>query len=211
MTAVGFTCLVGQLYWDAALPYTVVGALASLELPITVHLFLAFPSGRLETRLERWFVQGMYAPGSSSCRSRCSSRIRATTAAPRARRTRFCVLDSDVAASVPGSRQRPGDIGLRGDRDPARPEAARASGATRRAIGLVLLTSAVAALGLVSMGIADAAGVQVEKTPLDWVGAAFLGHPGGVPGRAPADAAAAFWGGGSGGGAGFAAAARAGA
>ncbi len=60
MVALGFAVASGQLYWDASLPYTVFTALGNLELVITVHLFLAFPSGRLETSLERRFVVGVY-------------------------------------------------------------------------------------------------------------------------------------------------------
>ncbi len=60
MVALGFAVASGQLYWDASLPYTVFTALGSLELVITVHLFLAFPSGRLETSLERRLVVGVY-------------------------------------------------------------------------------------------------------------------------------------------------------
>ena len=60
MVALGFAVASGQLYWNASLPYTVFTALGSLELVITVHLFLAFPSGRLETSLERRLVVGVY-------------------------------------------------------------------------------------------------------------------------------------------------------
>ena len=60
MIALGFTYLVGQLSWDASVPYVVLGALGALELPVTVHLFLAFPGGRLQTSLERRLVRAMY-------------------------------------------------------------------------------------------------------------------------------------------------------
>jgi len=56
MMAVGFGDVAQQLYWHAALPFTLANLVAFLLLPISLHLFLAFPSGRLQTRFERRFV-----------------------------------------------------------------------------------------------------------------------------------------------------------
>ena len=60
MVALGFAVASGQLYWDASVPYVFFTALGSLQILIFVHLFLAFPSGRLETSLERRFVACVY-------------------------------------------------------------------------------------------------------------------------------------------------------
>jgi signal transduction histidine kinase len=56
MIAVGFGDVAQQLYWHAAVPFTLANLVAFLFLPIFLQLFLAFPSGRLQTRFERRFV-----------------------------------------------------------------------------------------------------------------------------------------------------------
>ena len=56
MMAVGFGDVAQQLYWHAALPFTLANLVAFLFLPIFLQLFLAFPSGRLQTRFEHRFV-----------------------------------------------------------------------------------------------------------------------------------------------------------
>ncbi len=61
MTALGFVDLAHFFYWDAALPFTIGELISFLSLPVAVHLFLAFPSGRLATRFERSFVAFTYA------------------------------------------------------------------------------------------------------------------------------------------------------
>ena len=61
MTAIGFGQLAPFLYWDAALPFTLAALVYWLALPVTLHLFLAFPSGHLATRVERDFVAFAYA------------------------------------------------------------------------------------------------------------------------------------------------------
>ena len=61
MTVIGFLNVAQDLYWDAALPFTLALHLPSLQFPMTVHLFVAFPSGRLTTRFERRFVRFGYA------------------------------------------------------------------------------------------------------------------------------------------------------
>ena len=60
MTANGSFPLAAFLYWDAALPFTVGELIAWFSLPIGLHLFLAFPSGRLSNRVERYFVVYAY-------------------------------------------------------------------------------------------------------------------------------------------------------
>ena len=49
-TAFGFVDIAGQLYWNAALPFSLAPMIDSFMFAIGVHLFLAFPSGRLQTR-----------------------------------------------------------------------------------------------------------------------------------------------------------------
>jgi signal transduction histidine kinase len=61
MTAIGFLAVAQDLYWDAAVPFTIALHLPSLQFPMIVHLFVAFPDGRLETRFERGFVRFCYA------------------------------------------------------------------------------------------------------------------------------------------------------
>jgi signal transduction histidine kinase len=61
MTAVGFLDVAQQLYWHAALPFTLANLVAFLFFPISLQLFLAFPSGRLQTRFERRFVAFAWA------------------------------------------------------------------------------------------------------------------------------------------------------
>lgn len=61
MTAVGFSNVAQQLYWHAALPFTLAALAAFLPAGLYLHLSLAFPSGRLHTRFERWFVAFAYA------------------------------------------------------------------------------------------------------------------------------------------------------
>lgn len=60
LTALGFVEISGQLYWDAALPFTLAALTSAFLFAIGVHLFLAFPSGRLETRSERAVVAFAY-------------------------------------------------------------------------------------------------------------------------------------------------------
>jgi signal transduction histidine kinase len=59
-TAFGFVDIAGELYWDAALPFTLAPVVSSFVFAIGVHLFLAFPSGRLQTRTERTVVAFAY-------------------------------------------------------------------------------------------------------------------------------------------------------
>jgi signal transduction histidine kinase len=63
-TAFGFVDIVGQLYWDAALPFSLAPVISAFVFAIGVHLFLAFPSGRLQTRIERAVV--MFAYGATA-------------------------------------------------------------------------------------------------------------------------------------------------
>jgi signal transduction histidine kinase len=59
--ALGVADMSSQLYWDAALPFTLATLVSGLMIPLTAHLFLAFPTGRLTGRVERRFVLSAYA------------------------------------------------------------------------------------------------------------------------------------------------------
>ncbi len=175
MTALGFVVVSGQLYWDAPLPYSALHALASLELPITVHLFLAFPSGRLETKLERRLVGGFY----------CAWLVlaplgilmwdpRRDDGCPECPTNPFRVVGSDTVAAVFGAVTSFLVVGVFVVTAVLLVRKLRAArGATRRALSPVLLTSAVAILLFIPYLIVDAAGGQVDDPPLSWVGGAF--------------------------------------
>jgi signal transduction histidine kinase len=178
MTAVGFTYLLGQLYWDAPLPYVVFAVLGSLEIPVTVHLFLAFPSGRLETRLERRLVGGTYCAWlvltplallMGDTRDGC----------PECPANPFRVIESDTVATA---FQAATDILVIGVFVVTVVLLVRklraATGATRRALGPVLLTSAVAILFFLPAAIVDATGAgTLQGTVLDVAGIAFFAIP----------------------------------
>jgi signal transduction histidine kinase len=61
MTAIGFLDVSQDLFWNASLPFTLGLLVPALSFPMLVHLFVAFPSGRLTTRFERRFVGFSYA------------------------------------------------------------------------------------------------------------------------------------------------------
>ncbi len=178
MTALGFTYLLGQLYWDAALPYAVFAVLGALEIPVTVHVFLAFPSGRLETSLERWLVGSVYgfwlvlAPVSLLVGDPREDGCPECPANP------FRVVESDTLATA---LQWPTDIFVLGAFVLTVVLLVRklraASRATRRALSPVLLTSAVAILFFLPAGIVDAMGGTVEGTLYEVGGTAFLAIP----------------------------------
>jgi signal transduction histidine kinase len=64
MIGAGFAMALSSLQWtSAALPYTVGLAFDLVPAALFIHVFLAFPSGRLERRLERVVVAAGYAMG----------------------------------------------------------------------------------------------------------------------------------------------------
>jgi signal transduction histidine kinase len=178
MTAVGFTYLAGELYWNASLPYLVFDLVGALEIPVTVHLFLAFPSGRLETSLERRLVAFVYGgwlvlaplsvlvsdPRDDGCPECPGNPFRAiesdTVATAFQATTDVLVMGVFVLTAVLLVRK------LRA-----------ASRATRRALGPVLLTCAVAILFFLPAGIVDAMGGTVEGTVYEVGGTLFLAIP----------------------------------
>jgi signal transduction histidine kinase len=179
MTAVGFTYLAGELYWHASLPYLVFKLLGALEIPVTVHLFLAFPSGRLETSLERWLVRSVYGfwlamvplwflvwdPREDGC--------------PECPANPFRVVGSEgVAVGILGAAAEIFVIGVFVMTAVLLVRKLRAaSRATRRALGPVLLTCAVAILFFLPAGIVDAMGGTVEGTVYEVGGTLFLAIP----------------------------------
>ena len=62
MVAAGFTFFLSILSWsNAAVPYTIGIFFDLVPASIYIHVYLAFPSGRLERRIERWVVTLAYA------------------------------------------------------------------------------------------------------------------------------------------------------
>jgi signal transduction histidine kinase len=62
MIATGFSLFISNLQWSSAsLPYTVGLAFDLLPLALLLHVFLAYPSGRLEQRIERAVIGCAYA------------------------------------------------------------------------------------------------------------------------------------------------------
>jgi hypothetical protein len=59
-TAFGFVDIADQLTWNAALPFSLAQVVSAFVFAIGVHLFLAFPSGRLQTRSDRAVVAFAY-------------------------------------------------------------------------------------------------------------------------------------------------------
>jgi signal transduction histidine kinase len=62
MVTAGFAMFLSCLQWSSAsVPYTLGFLFDLLPAALFLHLFLAFPSGRLKLRLERWVVGAAYA------------------------------------------------------------------------------------------------------------------------------------------------------
>ncbi len=60
MTVLGFLFLVQHLSWDAPLPFTLGVLIETWGIAVAIHLVVAFPSGRLSTRVERAVVAAAY-------------------------------------------------------------------------------------------------------------------------------------------------------
>ena len=65
VTAFGFVDMSQELYWDAALPFTIAPLVSAFTIAIAIHLFLAYPSGRLTTAPQRALVGSRTGPPSS--------------------------------------------------------------------------------------------------------------------------------------------------
>src|SRR5437764_10388120 len=62
MVAAGFVTFLSTLQWTSSdVPFTVGQTLDLVPVALFVHVFLAFPSGRLQRRFEAWLVAATYA------------------------------------------------------------------------------------------------------------------------------------------------------
>jgi signal transduction histidine kinase len=178
MTALGFGQLAPFFYWDAALPFTLAQLVYWLSLPVTLHLFLAFPSGHLSTRFERYFVASTYA---AVVLGSVISQLFAdpSTDCPDCPRNLLLVhSDSGVWSVVSIA----GDVLLIAILLPAVVLTVRhvrnATGPTRHALAPVLVAAATAALLLGALIVVDALGGKTEETVLLWAGdVAFAAVP----------------------------------
>jgi len=164
MMAAGVADLVSHLYWSAPVAYALVSVLSGLQIPIFVHLFLAFPSGRPTTRFERRFVASLYcawialapvalllADTSDDC-ERCPSNP-------------FRVVDSDAVASAFGTVASVLAAGVLVITVVLLVRKVRRAGtATRRAMGPVLLAITIAAVSLVPLVVAESVGSDLSDT-----------------------------------------------
>ena len=170
MTALGFLELLPQFYWDAALPFTLAELVSFWTLPVAIHLFLAFPSGRLSTRFERGYVAATYAlvlllsPLSQlfwdprdTCPS-CPPNLLLVNGDPRIWDVVSPLGDLFLVAVL-----------LTGVFLLVR-RVRRATGPTRRAYAPVLLAAATAAVMLGVVVVMDGAGAKTEGTLALWLG-----------------------------------------
>ena len=170
MVAVGVTDLLQQLYWDAALPFTVAQVLAFASTPVTAQLFMAFPSGRLTGRAERWYVASAYllvlvlSPINALFWD--WQRTECPTCPPN-----LLLVTSDPQFWEPWSIA--GDVilvGLLGTGVALLVRRLRrATVATRRAFAPVLVTASLASLGLCVVLAMDAAGMKTEGSVALWI------------------------------------------
>ena len=183
MTAVGFVEVTQQLYWNAALPFTIAELVAFFAFPIWLHLFLAFPSGRLQTRFERSLVTSTYAAiVVFSVFSQLSWDPRSdphSTDCPNCPRNLLLVHRYHGLWSALGTA---GVFWFIAVLVTAAVllivHVRRSSGATRRALAPVVLAAAAAAVLLGAVLVASAMGVPTEGSPLLWLAdAAFAAIP----------------------------------
>jgi signal transduction histidine kinase len=170
MIALGFAELLPMFFWSAALPFTIAQLVSWFSLPLSTHLFLAFPSGRLATRFERRFVTSVYAavlllsPISqlfwdprTDCPD-CPRNLLLVNGDPR-----IWNVVSPAGDVLIGAILATAVFLLIG-------HVRRATGPTRRAFAPVLLTAAVAAVLLGVVIVMDAAGMQTEGSLPLWLG-----------------------------------------
>jgi signal transduction histidine kinase len=171
MTAIGFADLAHFFYWNAALPFTIAELISWFSLPVTMHLFLAFPSGRLSSRFERRFVASLYVatpvlafvsqlfwdPVGTDCRE-CPQNLLLVSRSP----TLWAINSTIGDAFIAGALLTTVVLVVRRVR--------KASGPTRHAMAPVLLTASAAAALLVIVVVLDAFGVETEGSLPLWVG-----------------------------------------
>ena len=170
MTAVGFFDVLQQLYWHAALPFTLAALAAFFFAPVGLHLFLAFPSGRLQTRFERAFVVFAYAAVP------LFAVVGQLTWQPRTTRCPGCPRNLLLVQHHRSIWHALGGLGevvflamlvivavlLIG-------HVRRSSGATRRALAPVVLAAAAAAVLLCAVLVVSSFGVETEGSVLLWL------------------------------------------
>ena len=179
MTALGVVDLARQLYWDSGLAFAVAQIVTSFSIPIAVHLFLAFPSGRLATRFDRAYVASVYAaalllapvgqlvddPRGPVC-PRCPDNpllVEGLRAAAAPLQTAVAAVLATVLLVTTGLLVR---------------RVRRASGPARRTLAPVLISSAVAVGLLLAVGVMSATGRRVEESPVLLIAdAAFAAIP----------------------------------
>jgi signal transduction histidine kinase len=174
MTAVGFADVAQQLYWNSALPFTLAELVAFFAFPIGLHLFLAFPSGRLQTRFERALVTSTYAAiVVFSVFSQLSWDPRSD---PHSTDCPDCPRNLLLVHHYQGLWSALGTVGMFWFIAVLVTAAVllighvrRSSGATRRALAPVVLAAAVAAGLLGAVIVASAFGVETEGSVLLWL------------------------------------------
>jgi signal transduction histidine kinase len=170
MVALGFIELAQQLYWHAALPFTVAELIAWWSVPVGLHLFLAFPNGRLWTRFERRLVTFTYVaiPFSSvAAQLAWNPRTASCPACPRN------LLLVDHHRGLWNALGGVGVFVLVGVLVTAAVllivHWRMSSGVTRRALAPVLLAAATAVVLLGAVLVVSAFGVETEGSVLLWL------------------------------------------
>ena len=175
MTALGFVELVSLSYWDAALPFTIASVVDSLIIPLVVHLFVVFPSGRFSNRFERSLVVFTYVaavviapvwqlywdPRDDECPD-CPRNLLLVDGDA----AMFNVVDI-VAVVV--------TVAVLGTVAVLLVQRVRRSrGAARRALAPVLVLAAVAILALVVAAVSSGVGARTVEEIAGWVGGTVL-------------------------------------
>jgi signal transduction histidine kinase len=169
MTAVGFVGVAQQFYWNAPIPFTVAQLVSFWPIAVALHLFLAFPSGRLWTRFERCLVALTYVavgvfsvlyalawdPRADSCPD-CPRNLLLVDS----HRGLWNALGTAVVFVLLGVLV-PGAVLLIG-------HVRRSSGATRRALAPVVLTAAAAVVLIVAV-LVSALAMTTDGSVLLWL------------------------------------------
>jgi signal transduction histidine kinase len=170
MTGLGFVDLAHQFYWDAAAPFTIAQVVSFFGIPVAIHLFLAFPSGRLSTQFERAYVASTYAailvlspvtqlfwdPQGTDCPG-CPQNLLLVNRDPGVWNVVSAATDVLLIAILVTSTA----LLLHRVR--------RATAPTRRALAPVLLTAALAVVLLGVVVVMDAAGSKTEASVPLWL------------------------------------------
>jgi hypothetical protein len=166
MVALGFVELAHNLFWNAPLPFTLAELVSFWSLPISVFLFVSFPSGHLGSRFERWFVastgvavvvlsvvsQLNWDPADNGC-AQCPRNLLLVVR----NRTLWSVSSTVGDAFLIAVLSTVAVLLVRHVR--------RASGPTRYALRPVLFAAAAAVVSLGVMIVADALGFGTEGSP----------------------------------------------